>query len=304
LRVLKEGAAVSLATSQAPRPIADERFYKWLLNRRRVKRTTADDYMRHLRYIGEHFGQHPLELDADDIETYLEQPMSWSRRNLTLVALRHQTRWAKRRGLPHDDQIEELHPGRRDQAVTQPLSLDEAQRVIVSARTLIQRRVVLLGLYAGLRRFEIIDVGRDDFVTGLHGWPMLRVLGKGDQLRNIPVHDAIASNKQAILEGWAPKRTMQNAIARLRQQTGISHLTIRCFRRTFSETLHERHDIERPVIGGLLGHSTSGITETHYVPPRPGELIHAMQVLDYGLDPSITWGLGIRQMRLFEHGSW
>jgi intergrase/recombinase len=41
--------------------------------------------------------------------------------------------------------------------------------------------------------------------------------------------------------------------------------------------------VERAVIGHLLGHSTSSVTERHYAPVRWEEALAAMRKLDYGM---------------------
>lgn len=52
---------------------------------------------------------------------------------------------------------------------------------------------VLIGLYAGLRRFEIANLRWEDVVVDEHGTPTwLRVLGKGEVLADVPVHPVLA----------------------------------------------------------------------------------------------------------------
>jgi hypothetical protein len=53
------------------------------------------------------------------------------------------------------------------------------------------------------------------------------------------------------------------------------------------------------VIGKLLGHAPRSVTEIHYRPVRPHEMVEGLERLDYGIDPTIAWGSGYRQLALF-----
>lgn len=68
-----------------------------------------------------------------------------------------------------------------------------------------ERLALRLGAEAGLRRAEMAQVHADDVVEDLQGWS-LRVHGKGDKLRVVPLSDGLAAAVRAACRdggGWA-----------------------------------------------------------------------------------------------------
>jgi integrase/recombinase XerD len=69
------------------------------------------------------------------------------------------------------------------------LTEDELQRMLNAARTDNYRDYVLLAVMAGcgLREAEVVGLKLSDFQDSGNGAVMLRVLGKGDKIRNVPI---------------------------------------------------------------------------------------------------------------------
>lgn len=64
------------------------------------------------------------------------------------------------------------------------------------------RLIILLAARQGLRRGEIARIHSDDLTEDLAGWS-LRVHGKGDKVRVIPLHDDLAVMLRERGTGWA-----------------------------------------------------------------------------------------------------
>src|SRR5215212_4242616 len=69
------------------------------------------------------------------------------------------------------------------------LTEDELFRMLSAARTTNYRDYVLLAVMAGcgLREAEVVDIRIGDFQDVGHGQVLLRVRGKGDKIRNVPI---------------------------------------------------------------------------------------------------------------------
>jgi integrase/recombinase XerD len=69
------------------------------------------------------------------------------------------------------------------------LTEDELSRMLSAARTTNYRDYVLMAVMAGcgLREAEVVDVRVGDFQDVGHGQVLLRVRGKGDKIRNVPL---------------------------------------------------------------------------------------------------------------------
>lgn len=82
---------------------------------------------------------------------------------------------------------------------------DQCPHLIVQAALAIaddrDPMMIRLGAYEGMRRGEIAAVHADDLQRDLTGWS-LRVLGKGQRVRLLPLLDDVAADLLARLTGW------------------------------------------------------------------------------------------------------
>lgn len=123
-----------------------------------------------------------------------------------------------------------------------------------------------LGAECGLRRFEIAKVHSDDVMRDLLGWS-LRVVGKGDKQRVVPLADDLAEQIMAA-DGWLfPGRWSGHVgptyvgkrLSRLLEGEWTAH-TLR--HRYATTTYSVTHDLL--LVSKLLGHSSVETTQ-HYV---------------------------------------
>lgn len=152
---------------------------------------------------------------------------------------------------------------------------------------------VLIGLYTGLRRFEIAKLRWEDFLlddTGRADW--LRVQGKGDVSAEIPVHPVLADALEPIMRrrGWVfPGRSKGEPVcaatiwAYVRQvavDAGLGEIRTHVLRHTALAEANDRSGDLRAV-QDFARHSrpetTAGYTRT-----RSARLREVVAMIDYG----------------------
>ena len=255
-------------------------FARYLLLRRHITPSSARDYERRLRRLERLTGKHRTQVDALDLEDFLERDLSWSTKNQSLVAFRLYYRWAIRRQLREPDpEIEEIQVGRRVQAETVPLTVEQARTLLAVAHGPVQRRVVHVPLYGGLRFSELMVLEADNWIENRAGDWKLDFVGKGGKRRKVPVHPRLQAVRDEILSVSPTRRQLLTAVTEVREESGL-WITTRTERRTFAEMLSEG-GVERDVIGDVLGHSPTSVTAMHYAPPRWGEDVDAIGRLPY-----------------------
>lgn len=118
-----------------------------------------------------------------DIETWLlSQPVSAASRACYLGDLRAYYKWARRRGIVQADPTDLVDGFRKKKYTPRPARRDDLAHALEHAPPRIAR-IILLGTLAGLRRAEIAELHTDDISDG-----HLRVRGKGDKVRIVPLH--------------------------------------------------------------------------------------------------------------------
>jgi integrase len=86
-----------------------------------------------------------------------------------------------------------------------PAPIGEVERAVEAADQLKDKRIrwmILLGAHVGLRRSEISRVHTDDLVQDSDGWS-LRILGKGNKERFVPLTPELSDWLLAMPAGWA-----------------------------------------------------------------------------------------------------
>ncbi|WP_419817020.1 tyrosine-type recombinase/integrase [Glaciibacter flavus] len=119
---------------------------------------------------------------------------------------------------------------------------------------------------AGLRRREIALVHSDDVFEDLHGWS-LRVHGKGNKERDVPLTPRLAFELRALPYGWAfpgaidghlsPRRVGELAVDVL-----PSPWTIHTLRHSFATRAYG-HESDLFVVQELLGHASPATTRVY-----------------------------------------
>lgn len=221
-----DGALCALFAATAPDLTrALEAWARWLGDERRVSANTLKSYARDLTafflFLAERQGQAPdlALLDAlrpVDIRAFLarRQADGLSRTSMAraLSSLRGLFRWLDREGLVTNAAIGAVGSPKVPKSVPRALSAEEAMETVASvdvfaAEPWIARRdmAVFLLLYgAGLRIGEALGLNRADVPERGTRNPMLRVTGKGNKQRVVPLLPIVADALLAHLDG-APR---------------------------------------------------------------------------------------------------
>lgn len=230
--------------------------------------------------------QHAHKIRAD-----LASELAPATANKTLSALRQILRHCRRLGLMTAEECagasdvpavkgERVPPGRA-------LSVEEIQRLLAEAETapvlgVRNRAMVMVLAGCGLRRSELSGL---DFKDYLPETSQLRVLGKGNKERLVPLHPAVEESLNAWLRkyrGYAPgplfcrgenggqvligeritHQGVYSVIKRLCERASVLGIRPHDFRRTFiSVLLDEGRDLA--VVSKLVGHASVETTSRY-----------------------------------------
>ncbi|WP_207382247.1 tyrosine-type recombinase/integrase [Schaalia vaccimaxillae] len=135
------------------------------------------------------------------------------------------------------------------------------------------RMIVRLAAEAGLRRAEISQVTRDDLFEDLDGWS-LRVQGKGERVRVVPLSDSLAAELRRFIgrRQWAfPSPTGDHLTPRHIGKIGRRVLpepwTLHTLRHRFATVAHEETR-DLIAVQRLLGHASVATTQRYVATDR------------------------------------
>lgn len=270
----------------------------WLRAERRASANTLDAYARDaarfLAFLTGHLGRPPdvgdlAEIATRDFRAYLaaRDADGIGRASLAreLSSLRTLFKWLEREGLVVNPALAALSAPRKPQTLPRPLSADEALDAVRAAAAAAREpwlgkrdTALLLLLYgAGLRIGEALGLNRADLPTG----GTLRVTGKGDKTRIVPVLPAITAAVEDYLAA-CPYRlgaadplfvgargerlnpgVVQRQVRRLRNLLGLPETaTPHALRHSFATHLLEAGGDLRS-IQELLGHASLAATQRY-----------------------------------------
>jgi integrase/recombinase XerC len=275
-------------------------WFDHLALERRLSPHTAEAYARDLRqflaFLGAHCGSKPdmpqvLGIAPRDVRAFLaarrEQAVGSRSLSRTLSALRMFYRFLERRGFGKNDAIRAVALPKIPHSVPKPLTAPKAMALVEGAEIaspeapewiLARDTAVLALLYgAGLRISEALSLARKD--APLRGRDMLRVRGKGDKTRIVPVLPVVREAIERYLAlcpikqgsddplflgargGKLSPRIIQLLIARARAAIGLPETaTPHALRHSFAtHLLGAGADLR--AIQELLGHASLSTTQ-------------------------------------------
>lgn len=164
-----------------------------------------------------------------------------------------------------------------------PEGMDGVRRMIEAATRSEHKALVALCGMAGLRIAEALSVAPSDF--DLHDM-VLKVLGKGDKYRYVPVNDELWSViASAVVEAFCDNaatvvslhdRAARKVITRLAKNAGLQrHVKSHDLRATFATEVYNK-TLDIRVVQELLGHSSVETTQI-YTGVRMQSLREAVQ---------------------------
>lgn len=258
---------------------------------------TIEAYAGDLRHLRAHLGNRKIDRvekissrDLSSFASYLDdRGMAKSSRARVLVAVRRLLRYAQDQGSINSDLIEGIHAPKPNRALPRILHPEETSALIEAARTedpLGQRDVAMLEILygTGLRVSEL--VGLPIAAVDLRAL-LLRVVGKGNKERVVPMGEVAANALTAYFEKARPtllggrvdhehivfltrrgcKMTRQNFFTRIRQhavKAGISRdrVSPHVLRHAFATDLLEG-GADLRAIQAMLGHADLSTTEIY-----------------------------------------
>jgi len=179
-----------------------------------------------------------------------------------LVRLRQFHKWLIRENYRPDNPVDGIAPPKVAPRKPRPLP-DQYLHAIWAYADPTERAWIALGLYCGLRASEAVAVTVENIVDG----PSLRVMGKGDRTRVVPLRPEVLDALQAV---WprsgaffpdANEKSASMRIGRLLRQVGCPPLySFHSLRHRYgSEIYRQSRDIR--LVQELLGHASLNTTQ-------------------------------------------
>jgi site-specific recombinase XerD len=193
---LPDRAPRSDLTPQTPDPDRLITVYLRTLTSPQTVKTYNTELRMFVSYVEVEIGKRLKELTAEDISLYREhliKTYASATAAKKLAALRRFLIFTYMAGAttvnPEALRFFAKSPRVRQDPSYNVLTEEELSRMLSAARTTNYRDYVLLAVMAGcgLREAEVVDVRVGDFQDVGHGHVLLRVRGKGDKIRNVPL---------------------------------------------------------------------------------------------------------------------
>jgi site-specific recombinase XerD len=248
----------------------------------------------------------PRYTNRDDVKRTLRRwtnPNSQSKYRSVLVSFYD---WVMEEGLRADNPARQTRRPKRRKPEVNRLTLEEAVAFLQAARGTRERRVAFLGVLAGARRQELLDLQGHNFARD--GW--IRIVGKGAKERWLPVlselapvvaeirgdvaHDEYVLPAQRFRDpgvnrqrrDYRRRRSSEQALWRLvalvGERAGIPwRVKPHTMRHAFGDHVARLAGDVR-VAQHLLGHATLGTTEAYLRHPTLDQLALAVEGVVFG----------------------
>lgn len=219
------------------------------------------------RFAADHSQASPWTLDVDDLAAWLGGH-DWQRetRRSYRASLRGFYGWAHLTGrLRHNPAalLLAIRPGDPNPRPVPDLIVQAALAIADDC----DRMMIRLGAYEGMRRGEIAAVHTDDLQRDLTGWS-LRVLGKGQRVRLLPLLDDVAADLLARPTGWVFPGRVNGHLSPSWVGKRLSRLlgdrwTAHTLRHRFGTTAWVESGGDVLVVQQLLGHASPTTTQRY-----------------------------------------
>lgn len=224
-----------------------------------------------------------LEATPELIEEWLSGFKRAETKHAYLGDLRTMFKWATKRGLIVRNPTEDLQSVRRPQPLPRPIGEEDLGIAMLIAQPRV-RLVLVLGAFAGLRRFEIAPLRAEDVTQRI----VIVRDGKGGKGRILPTHPAIwaAYRAHGVDEGWLFRNgqgahvrpnTIGTWVRELFAEVGVKS-TLHKTRHRFGTRLAEAARGDMRMVQAGLGHAHLATSE-YYVafdPTRLSEVVHLL----------------------------
>ncbi len=255
----------------------------------------------------------PRYTNRDDAKRTLRRwsnPNSQSKYRSVLVSFYD---WAMEEGLRPDNPARQTPRPKRRKPEVDRLTLEEAVAFLQAARGIRERRFAFLGVLAGPRRQELLDLKGQNFARD--GW--IRIFGKGRKERWVPVlselapvvaeirsdvaHDeyvlpaqrfrdpGVNRERQDYRHTRSSEQALWRLVVRLGQRAQIPwRVKPHTMRHAFADHVARLSGDVR-VAQYLLGHATLGTTEAYLRHPTLDQLAAAVEGVLFGVPTERTF---------------
>jgi site-specific recombinase XerD len=206
---------------------------------------------------------------VDDVDAFLDRPLSRATRRAYLCDLRAFYAWARQRDLVRKDPTKNVPVPRAPQGRPRPLAAD-VQAAALRYGELRVRLAVALGALAGLRIGEIAMLHHDDVLDAAE---LIRVLGKGDKERYVPLHPRIAhllaqtSRRGYVFPspsgGHLRRDTLGRLVARHLRDYGAVGAVSHQLRHSFASNALDATGGDLDTVATLMGHERVETTRVY-----------------------------------------
>jgi site-specific recombinase XerD len=246
-----------------PRRLADHlpAFLGWLQFVRGRSPHTLDAYRRDLEAFLAFLGQHGIEQADQVTHRVVEGYLAWrlhrlgrkpSSVNRARHALKTFWRWLRREGYATGDPAGDTYPFREPKRLPRYLPIPEQERLLAALaedRTLDGRRdyaLIATALFTGLRVSELASLRVED--VDLESG-RLRVIGKGDREREVPIVPRLAAILREYLTEVRPRLVERPIRGSLRLspwgQRWVAEYRLGGVKRSFTTGTRDRAEAER-----------------------------------------------------------
>jgi integrase len=241
--------------------------YDERLNRRRAKPHTLRNYRRTVTLF-EESGLDPLTAEDWQIEEWLAGlPVAPRTKRLHAENLSATYNYALQRRVLTQSPMDAVKLPREPDKEPRILEVDELRTLIQAAITDQEWLMVHLLIYTGMRRNEVRTLRWEDVSA-----TSLRVIGKGDKLRHVPLHPRLqevlveARHKgSAVIAGPHGEPLSETGIwNRLERVRGEIDCSFHDFRRTVATSLAE-NDVPERIIDGIMGWAPRTVGRRYYI---------------------------------------
>ncbi|MDP5182195.1 tyrosine-type recombinase/integrase [Blastococcus sp. BMG 814] len=214
------------------------------------------------RFAADHPATIPWQTTLDDLVLWLAQHDQWkpATRRAYRGALRAFFAWAVAAGHLERSPAAALPRVKATRGLPRPVPEDVLRAAVAGADERV-RLMLLLAAYGGLRRAEIAELRQQDARRDADGGWWLRVHGKGDAYRDVPLTGALAMAVRGLPPGWlfpSPTRHGDHLtpahLGVLARRVLPAGWTLHTLRHRFATRAHAR-GADVAVIAELLGHA-------------------------------------------------
>lgn len=226
----------------------------------------SPETIRQRLYLLRGLGKHPDDVTIEDVWGMLNgRRLSVHSRAAYVSVLKTIYGDLLRLGLADNDPTRRMKTPKTPRRLPRPLPKAEIDRLLTLPKDSREYAWTVLGLYAGLRAGEVVDLTGESLIAGLHG-PVLHVIGKGQVEANIPAHPKVQEvlrpfrGAGLIWPMWP--YSLDRAWVRAAESVGVTGRVFHQLRHSFATRLVEQ-EVPLLVVADVCRHASVATTQRY-----------------------------------------